>query len=209
MSQSLRSLALRVLNLAVRGTVSKVVDTTKAQGIKVLLRKSEIDDGKDGQGIERMQGYGLTSHPKPGAEVLVISLGGNAAHSIVIQTEDRRYRLTGLAEGEVALYDDQGQRLYLNRDRVLLLSNDSGRPVRLGVTAAGSFESIMAYPDCSQDLVDLEAKVNAILALLRTDLPLISTGIATPPAGSYVPGAIPADASITHGTPAVNAEVEV
>ncbi len=68
--------------------------------------------------VERVQQYGFTGRPKPGATAIVLGLGGNSAHSIVVAVDDRRYRLAGLAEGEVALYDDQGQKIVLYRDRV-------------------------------------------------------------------------------------------
>jgi phage gp45-like len=41
---------------------------------------------------------------------------------VVISIEDRRYRLTGLAEGEVALYDDLGQVVHLRRGGLFLES---------------------------------------------------------------------------------------
>jgi len=33
---------------------------------------------------------------------------------------DRRYRLTGLAEGEVALYDDLGHKVHLAREGIVI-----------------------------------------------------------------------------------------
>ena len=43
---------------------------------------------------------------------------GNREHSIAICVADRRYRLTGLTSGEVALYDDQGQEVVLAREGI-------------------------------------------------------------------------------------------
>jgi phage gp45-like len=42
----------------------------------------------------------------------------------VIAVEDRRFRLTGLEAGEVALYDDLGNRVLLLRDRMRLEGKD-------------------------------------------------------------------------------------
>ncbi|WP_431477838.1 phage baseplate assembly protein domain-containing protein [Massilia eburnea] len=58
---------------------------------------------------------GFTSVPKPGAEGVVVFVGGNRDHGLVIAVEDRRFRLKGLASGEVAIYDDQGQKVHLTR----------------------------------------------------------------------------------------------
>jgi phage baseplate assembly protein V len=71
-------------------------------------------------GVERFQNYGHTSNPHPGAEGVMVSVGGNQDHGIVIAVDDRRYRLTGLAEGETALYDDLGQKVYLTRNGIVI-----------------------------------------------------------------------------------------
>lgn len=60
---------------------------------------------------EYFQHYGFSSRPKPGAEGIVI-LKGNVVY--LVGTDDRRYRIT-LDEGEVALYDDLGSVVRLQR----------------------------------------------------------------------------------------------
>lgn len=75
--------------------------------------------------VERHQQYGASVVPKPpsgkgkAADAIVLYLGSDRAHPVVISVEDRRFRITGLKEGEVALYDDQQQRMYLTRDGML------------------------------------------------------------------------------------------
>ena len=69
--------------------------------------------------VERFQEYGFTSVPHAGAEVVAIHPGGNRDHAIVITAGDRRYRLTGLAGGEMAIHDDQGQKVHIKRDGIL------------------------------------------------------------------------------------------
>ena len=73
---------------------------------------------------ERFQQYGLTSHPHPGAEALLLAVGGMRQHPIVAAIDDRRYRPTGLEEGEVCLYssedtDDDPHRVILRRGRIV------------------------------------------------------------------------------------------
>lgn len=101
----------RVLLMVRRGVVRLVDDALKAQGLQVSLFADEVAEA------ERFQQYGFTAHPIPGAEALVLALGGNAAHPVVIAVEDRRYRLKGLAEGEVALYSDEGDYIHFKRGR--------------------------------------------------------------------------------------------
>ncbi len=104
----------RVRLMVFRGTITLVNDALKEQGLQITLMSGEtLDD------VERYQQYGSTSVPHPGGECIGVSLGGNHNHSIVIATGDRRYRLTGLEQGEVALYSDEGDYVKLKRGRVV------------------------------------------------------------------------------------------
>lgn len=67
---------------------------------------------------EVFQDYGFASRPHPGAEAVVVALAGDASHQVIIGVEDARYRFGPLKTGEVALYDDQGQHVYLYRDGI-------------------------------------------------------------------------------------------
>lgn len=103
----------RLAHLVARAVVSLVNDAAKMQTLQLGLLADETLDG-----AEHWQPYGMTYKPHPGAEALVLAVGGHRAHSVVIACADRRYRLTGLADGEVALYDDLGNKVQLLRDRV-------------------------------------------------------------------------------------------
>jgi len=106
----LAPLKRRVLNMIARAVVAAIDDGKKIQQLKMtVLADEELNK------IERVQNYGFTSHPKKGAEAVVIFVGGNRDHGLVIACDDQRYRLTGLAEGEVALYDDLGSKIVLKR----------------------------------------------------------------------------------------------
>ena len=67
---------------------------------------------------EYFQHYGFTSRPKAGAEGLAI-IRGNCVY--LIASDDRRYRIE-LAEGEVALYSDEGDFIHFKRDNLLHVS---------------------------------------------------------------------------------------
>jgi phage baseplate assembly protein V len=92
-----------------------VNDAPGVQQLQIRALEGEVLDR-----VERHQEYGFTSHPQPGAEGVVVAVGGLRSHAIVIAVEDRRYRLTGLKAGEVALHDDQGQAVHLMRDGIEL-----------------------------------------------------------------------------------------
>lgn len=108
----LGELGSRVMMMIARGVLRGVTDSSSRQTLQVELLKGEVRDG-----IERMQNYGFTSHPT-GGDVAVMFLGGNREQGIVVAVDDRRYRLTTLQAGEVAIYDDLGNKVELLRDMV-------------------------------------------------------------------------------------------
>ena len=116
MQRQLEQLGRRLRSTVLRGVVKLVADAHKMQSLQVTTRAGEdaIPD------VERWQNYGLTSAPQPGAECIVIQVGGTADVPVVIVVDDRRYRLQGLAPGEVALYDDLGQKVHLTRDGIVV-----------------------------------------------------------------------------------------
>lgn len=107
----------RVMLMVGRAVVKAVADDPKMQTLQITLLAGEVHDN-----VERFQNYGFTSVPHPGAEAAVMFVGGLRSHGLVVAVDDRRYRLTGLEAGEVALYDDLGQKVHLKRDQILVSS---------------------------------------------------------------------------------------
>lgn len=105
----------RVQMLVSRVTVARVDDDPMMQELQVEALADETHEG-----IEHYQPYGLAMHPYADAEGVMLAVGGLRSHGLVICVADRRYRLTGLAEGEVALHDDQGQKVHLTRDGIIV-----------------------------------------------------------------------------------------
>lgn len=105
----------RVANMVGRAVIAAVNDAAKAQALQISGLADEMHDD-----VERLQDYGFTSVPFPGAEAAVVYVGGLRSHGLVVAIEDRRYRLTALKEGEVALYDDQQQVVHLTREGILV-----------------------------------------------------------------------------------------
>jgi phage baseplate assembly protein V len=116
--------AMRIANLFGRGTINLVDSSKKTQTVQINLFAGEVKDD-----VEHFEPYGYTSHPKVGAEHLTGFLGGNRSHGVVIVVADRRYRLKGLAEGEVAIYDDQGQKVHLTRAGIVI--DGAGKPINI------------------------------------------------------------------------------
>ena len=111
-----RELRRRVMLMVGRAVLTVVDDSTGLQTVQVEGLRDEVIDGAEKFGM-----YGITSHPLKGADALVFSVGGMRQHSIIF-IDDRRHRVTELAEGEVCLYshlDEEGNlhRVLLNKDR--------------------------------------------------------------------------------------------
>jgi phage gp45-like len=67
------------------------------------------------------------------AEAIVLFLSGNRSHGVVIAQDDRRFRPTGLKEGEVCLYDDQKQQVVLTREGIRIKGGDGKLPLWIDV----------------------------------------------------------------------------
>jgi phage baseplate assembly protein V len=108
LTEDLRSKVRLMIGRAILAAVS---DTGPIQTAQAQLMADEVQDD-----VERIQQYGFTSVPLDGAEAVVAFVGGNRDHGLIIAVDDRRYRLKGLQGGEVAIYDDQGQCVILQRN---------------------------------------------------------------------------------------------
>lgn len=124
MARMMAPAARRIQNMLARGTVALSNAAAKMQTLQVRLLADETLDG-----IEHFEPYGFTSRPKPGAEVLTLSVDGDRSHTVVIVAADRRFRLEALEEGEVALHDDGSSSIVLKRGGIVEIS--AGTALRL------------------------------------------------------------------------------
>ena len=63
---------------------------------------------------QRVEPYGLSYRPKPGAQAYLVFPAGDRAMGLALVVGDKRYQME-LAEGEVALHDDEGNFVKLGR----------------------------------------------------------------------------------------------
>lgn len=184
----LNPLGRRIRLLISRGVVELVNDSLKCQGLQVSLLADEVRDA------ERFEDYGMTSHPEAGAEVLFLSVGGNRSHGIVARVLDRRYRPLDMDEGDVCLYNRNGERVYLE---------DSGDIVNLGAKAAADFVALADDVKTELDAVKTDLD-NLKAACAAHKHPTAATGPPSPP------GPPPADFSLyTPHTPGSVAAAKV
>ena len=132
--QLLAPLHRRVMLMVNRAVLSAINDAGGVQIVQVQLLDGEVRDG-----VECFQQYGHASVPFAGAEGVMVSVGGSHDHGIVIAVEDRRYRLKNLAPGETALYDDQGQKVHLTRNGIVV--DGAGKPITVQNTPHVDFNT--------------------------------------------------------------------
>lgn len=125
----------RVMMLFGRGVLRLVSDEGARQQVQVEMLKDEILDG-----VEHMQNYGFTSHPK-GGDCAVAFNGGSREQGIVLVIDDRRYRIP-LVAGEVAMYDDQGNKVELLREMVKVTAVKHAEVVAPTIKLIGDLELV-------------------------------------------------------------------
>ena len=136
---ALRDLIRRTRMSIGRAVLAAINDATGLQETQIRLLQDEVK-GR----VAHLQSYGLTVHPLPGAEGLVLFVGGNRDHGVAIKFDDRRYRIRDLAPGEVALYTHEnllagGHRIVFRQNQNLEVAigrdvnSDIGRDVNEAV----------------------------------------------------------------------------
>lgn len=117
LARALGPLARRLGNMLARGSVAAANAATKMQSLQVRLLAGEVKDD-----VEHFEPFGFTSCPLPGAEAFAAFFDGDRSHGVVLVVADRRYRLTALAAGEMAIHDDQGQKVHITRTGIVIHS---------------------------------------------------------------------------------------
>lgn len=85
----------------------------------VQLVQADALAGERLQDNELMQHWGFTSAPPGGSMMIVLPLGGKTAHGVIVSEEHPSLRFKLNAQGEVALYTDEDDHIYLKRGRVI------------------------------------------------------------------------------------------
>src|SRR5215831_19212580 len=121
MRSTVRDAAHRGFLGIMRGVLKKTQDNKFLQTVDIDMHYQSSK-----KSVERFQNYGFTAvglpqkddkdkHP---AEAMIAYVGGNGGHAVVMAIDDRRHRLKNMKDGEVAIYDDQGQRVHIKRSTI-------------------------------------------------------------------------------------------
>lgn len=108
----LRSLRTSIYTLIGRAVLHAVNAAPGCQTLQVQVLADETQDD-----VEHVEPYGFTSNPLPGAEGVVLNVGGRRGAAVGFNFGGRAYRVVGLKSGEVCIYTDEGDKITLKRDR--------------------------------------------------------------------------------------------
>lgn len=183
----MRQLATRIANLVSRAIVRRVDDAKKMQSLQVDLLDTETRDE-----VERPQNYGFTSVPLEGAEAVAVFVGGRRDHGLVLAVEDRRYRVTGLKSGEVAIYTDEGDRVTLKRGGTIEIKASSKVVVNApAVEVAGSTNSVPKGESLNAAVAALGTSISTALTAMGAAGPAAPiVGAAAATAGTAIATAV-------------------
>ena len=101
------------MSTIIRSTVMGSKPEKKLRELQTLF---EIDSAQSD--MEHLEPYGFTSEPfvDGATDALNLYFDDECNHGVVLNVADRPYRITDMKEGEVAIYDDKGRKVYLKRD---------------------------------------------------------------------------------------------
>lgn len=86
-------------------------DTSKVQ-INLLADTTQDD-------VDFWQHYGFTSAPPADTRALMVSVGGNQDHGVVIATENGKFRIKDLKPGETCIYSEWGDKIHFKENNVV------------------------------------------------------------------------------------------
>ncbi|QSB03463.1 phage baseplate assembly protein domain-containing protein [Methylomonas sp. BW4-1] len=95
-----------------------------AHGVATLIGPDRVQakvlDGEVLDNLARVEMYGFSYRPKPGAQAYLLFPGGDRSYGVAILIGDKRYQMD-LQEGEVAIHDDElGHSIKLGRDGIVI-----------------------------------------------------------------------------------------
>ena len=131
--------AFNTVRQAFRGKVARVQAGGGVQKIQV-----EGLDGETVQDLEHAENFGFTSNPPAGSDCVVVPLGGKTSHGIIVTTTNGAYRITGLSDGETAVYNADGAKMVLKKGRVIEIDCD-----KLNIKAPSGVNITSEKVECS------------------------------------------------------------
>jgi phage baseplate assembly protein V len=120
LNRAMAPLKNRVMLMIGRAVIAAAKDANGVQQVQVSALAGESMDK-----VERFQNFGFTANPPANTEAIFVCLGGNRDNMVIIATDNRALRLQGLAVGESAQYDKDGNYIKLKTGGILDIKTGS------------------------------------------------------------------------------------
>jgi phage baseplate assembly protein V len=157
----------RIKGMVRRATLGTV---TQGTGLPSMQVNSMADDADDD--VEMFEQYGFASVPPNGSEGLVLRVGGTRANSVGIAFGNRGGRIQGLAQGEVAIYNENGAQVIIRNDGNIEVTPGEGGVVQLGgptatLEVARRTDPVHREPGMSTWMTQVDTAINAMATLFN------------------------------------------
>lgn len=168
----LRPLRMRLNNMVRRAVVKGYDDGTLQGSIQVSVLADEVQDT-----VEPFQHYGFSSWIPYDSEVVLLRVGGDGQHQVVIASARRQVRPKLPDTGAAMLWDDVGQRVLLSPRRkftdtttlrsIQLLTDGAVLLGGDGATASYVGKGVARYNDNVTGGVEMLAWITNVTAFLN------------------------------------------
>lgn len=147
MSGVISRISNRIKQAVGKALIESVSDDNEIQLVKISGIDNEVQSN-----IERVQEYGITSNPPVGSGAVVLYIGGNKDHGVVVKTDSGEFRIQSLKSGEVCVYSKFGQKILLDENGDIVATLESGNSHIVGngddfVALAGVIDSYFSIVD--------------------------------------------------------------
>lgn len=120
-----------------KGIVRRTTLSSQIHTLKLPTATAGATEGIAGGDVEQFQQYGLASHVPDGAEAIMLAVGADPSHQVIIVAADRSTRPVNLLPGEVLVFSQHLQRVLLGADGKTNIGTD-GTPGALAIARVTS-----------------------------------------------------------------------
>jgi phage gp45-like len=132
----------------------------QGRGVRISHTKIQVQilDEETLSNIDRVEPYGYSYRAKAGCQAYIVFPSGDRTRGFALVVGDRQYNLV-LAEGEVALHDDLGQKVHLTRSG--MIHDGGGLPITIINTPKVRMETDLEVTGNIKDQCDSTGKTMA------------------------------------------------
>ncbi len=127
-------IARRVRVMVTRAVLETINDDTDLQSVKLQALDDMVRDD-----IEHFQPGGLSHNPPADSEGLLLAVGGDSSHGVLLAAAARKKRPKGLQPGETKVYAVDGGYLLLKSDGSAQLVPQGSGIINVGATDPAEF----------------------------------------------------------------------